>query len=121
MLVKRASPFSSRLAATLIPAGWSGCFPSVALHLASSPLLMAAPRLTSIGVSLRTEQAKECQHGSYSGRVPHVRPSVRGPKKTGEALQSFWSLVPATDRWVPHISLVFREMWDTTNLNIRRQ
>ena len=24
---------------------------------------------------------------------------------------------PATDRWVPHISLVFREMWDTAALN----
>ena len=24
--------------------------------------------------------------------------------------------VPATDRWVPHISLVFREMWDATDL-----
>ena len=23
-----------------------------------------------------------------------------------------------TERWVPHISLVFREMWDTTNLNV---
>ena len=24
------------------------------------------------------------------GRVPHVRPSVRGPKKMGEALRSLW-------------------------------
>jgi hypothetical protein len=23
--------------------------------------------------------------------------------------------VPTTEPWVPHISLVFREMWDTTN------
>jgi hypothetical protein len=27
------------------------------------------------------------------------------------------SLPPATNAWVPHISLVFREMWDTTALN----
>jgi hypothetical protein len=26
--------------------------------------------------------------------------------------------VPATDHRVPHISLVFREMWDTTSLNL---
>jgi hypothetical protein len=25
--------------------------------------------------------------------------------------------VPSAERGVPHISLVFREMWDTTNLN----
>ena len=24
---------------------------------------------------------------------------------------------PANEPWVPHISLVFREMWDTTNVN----
>ena len=31
-------------------------------------------------------------------------------------LQIF-SLVPSKNRGVPHISLVFREMWETTNLN----
>jgi hypothetical protein len=25
--------------------------------------------------------------------------------------------IPATNRWVPHISLVFREMWDTARLS----
>jgi hypothetical protein len=104
-----------------------------------------------------------------TGRVPHVRPSVRGPKKMGEAPQSHllnqsvWAetsmmdepagpavcnklsnvvrgeaaqrypaglgsgavglntglLVGLNRGWVPHISLVFREMWDTTNLNVR--
>jgi hypothetical protein len=27
-------------------------------------------------------------------------------------------LCPFHKPWVPHISLVFREMWDTTNLNL---
>jgi hypothetical protein len=26
--------------------------------------------------------------------------------------------IPSKNRGVPHISLVFREMWDTTNLNL---
>jgi hypothetical protein len=26
--------------------------------------------------------------------------------------------LPSTEHGVPHISLVFREMWDTTNLNL---
>jgi hypothetical protein len=26
--------------------------------------------------------------------------------------------VPANSPWVPHISLVFREMWDSTNLDL---
>jgi hypothetical protein len=26
---------------------------------------------------------------------------------------------PRTCRWVPHISLVFREMWDTTELTLK--
>jgi hypothetical protein len=26
--------------------------------------------------------------------------------------------IPSTDWGVPHISLVFREMWDTTNLHV---
>jgi hypothetical protein len=26
---------------------------------------------------------------------------------------------PAKERWVPHISLVFREMWDTASLSWR--
>jgi len=30
----------------------------------------------------------------------------------------FQGLCPFRERWVPHISLVFREMWDTTNLNL---
>jgi HlyD family secretion protein len=32
-------------------------------------------------------------------------------------MKPFRSSVPATNRWVPHISLVFREMWDTTALH----
>ena len=27
--------------------------------------------------------------------------------------------IPTANPWVPHISLVFREMWDTTNLNLQ--
>ena len=27
--------------------------------------------------------------------------------------------VPTTNRWVPHISLVFREMWDSTVLSLQ--
>ncbi len=65
-----------------------------------------------------------------TGRVPHVRPSVRGTKTRGEAPPKLLSkpaadpvglpqLQPSNslnqkDRRVPHISLVFREMWDTT-------
>jgi hypothetical protein len=67
------------------------------------------------------------------GRVPHVRPSVRGPK-TMDAQQSLLTLpfssraswkingrlpVPVTQARVPHISLVFREMWDTTILDVQ--
>ncbi len=32
---------------------------------------------------------------------------------------SFLKLRLFHERWVPHISLVFREMWDTTNPNVR--
>src|SRR5277367_1133811 len=32
--------------------------------------------------------------------------------------ESWVSLVPSKNRGVPHISLVFREMWETTNLNL---
>jgi hypothetical protein len=84
--------------------------------------------------------------------VPHVRTSVRGPKKTGrspiKAFELYLSNQPKSvphlcslfARWtwaendraspikpfelylsnkrrVPHISLVVREMWDTTALN----
>ena len=45
--------------------------------------------------------------------MPHVRTSVRGTKKTGEAQRTLHP-VTATGPRVPHISLVFREMWDTT-------
>ena len=49
-----------------------------------------------------------------TGRVPHVRPSVRGPKKIFSTAFTIGLIKPR----VPHISLVFREMWDTTNLNV---
>ena len=53
-----------------------------------------------------------------SVRVPHVRTSVRGATKTGrtpiKALS--FSLFPYHQSRVPHISLVFCEMWDTTAL-----
>jgi quercetin dioxygenase-like cupin family protein len=48
--------------------------------------------------------------------VPHVRPSVRGTKTMGAALRPLLRERPENSR-VPHISLVFREMWDTTELN----
>jgi hypothetical protein len=48
-----------------------------------------------------------------SGRVPHVRPSVRGTKKMGEAQRTLYP-VTARGPWESHISLVFREMWDST-------
>jgi hypothetical protein len=35
--------------------------------------------------------------------------------RTNAAAPSF---LPSTKRGVPHISLVFREMWDATNLNL---
>ena len=50
-----------------------------------------------------------------TGRVPQVRTSVPGPKKKGEAPPLPYC--PDHHRWVPHISLVFREIWDSTNLN----
>jgi hypothetical protein len=46
--------------------------------------------------------------------VPHVRLSVRGPNKTGEAHHCFY--YRANQCRVPHISLVLREMWDTREL-----
>jgi hypothetical protein len=84
------------------------------------------------------------------GRVPHVRPGVRGTKKTGEAQQTLYPVTEKGPPGAPHprfpvkcrgfrelhapflkerrthgpvrfraqeirgISLVFREMWDTT-------
>jgi hypothetical protein len=50
------------------------------------------------------------------GRVPHVRLSVRGTKTTGRSPTNAFVLIfrNATNPRVPHISLVFREMWDTT-------
>jgi hypothetical protein len=48
--------------------------------------------------------------------VPHVRTSVRGLIKTGEAPQSSDNLSPKQNL-VPHISLVFGEMWDSTALS----
>jgi hypothetical protein len=47
--------------------------------------------------------------------VPHVRPSVRGPKTMGEAQTAALTDTLRTSSWVPHISLVFRNMWDTTD------
>ncbi len=32
---------------------------------------------------------------------------------------SWLNSVLTTDQWVPHISLVFREMWDTTAANLK--
>jgi hypothetical protein len=29
------------------------------------------------------------------------------------ATRRFWALYPRTERWLHHISLVFREIWDT--------
>ena len=55
---------------------------------------------------------------THSVRVPHVRTSVRGIRKTGrspiKALSFLFSVTTKTR--VPHISLVFCEMWDTTAL-----
>ena len=48
--------------------------------------------------------------------MPHVRFRVRGPKKMGAAPDSFY--YPARESRVPHISLAFREMWDSENLNV---
>jgi hypothetical protein len=41
-----------------------------------------------------------------------------GTAKEGWNAHAFGSL-PATSRRVPHISLVFREMWDTTVLSLK--
>jgi hypothetical protein len=86
-----------------------------------------------------------------TGRVPHVRPSVRGPKKilsiafpiglnkprVPHTPDFLWNLVGSASymrlsleerrtsipvqrrvQEIRGISLVFREMWDTTNLNL---
>jgi hypothetical protein len=42
---------------------------------------------------------------------------IRRGLEPEKKLQIF-SLVPSKNRGVPHISLVFREMWDTANLNL---
>ena len=53
-----------------------------------------------------------------SVRVPHVRTSVRGLIKTGRSpIKALSFLVSVTTNTrVPHLSLVFCEMWDTTAL-----
>jgi hypothetical protein len=40
---------------------------------------------------------------------------------TGYRTENPEKLCPDRQRWVPHISLVFREMWDTTNLHVTCQ
>ena len=56
------------------------------------------------------------------------RPGSRGVADNGGPTSGFvlapdcetglFVFIPATNRRVPHISLVFREMWDTTNLDL---
>jgi hypothetical protein len=54
-------------------------------------------------------------HGSASRRVELSPAEPRGRLKVGRPLLSS---LPSKNRGVPHISLVFREMWDATNLNL---
>jgi hypothetical protein len=49
--------------------------------------------------------------------VPHVRTSVRGLIKTGRSPIKALKTFPESRSWVPHISLVFGEMWDSTALS----
>jgi hypothetical protein len=49
--------------------------------------------------------------------VPHVRTSVRGLIKTGRSPIKALTTFPQSRSWVPHISLVFGEMWDSTALS----
>ena len=49
--------------------------------------------------------------------VPHVRTSVRGLIKTGRSPIKALTTFPQSRTWVPHISLVFGEMWDSTGLS----
>jgi hypothetical protein len=39
------------------------------------------------------------------------------PTHRGNETGFVWGSLRANDQWVPHISLVFREMWDTTSLH----
>ena len=49
--------------------------------------------------------------------VPHVRTSVRGLIKTGRSPIKALTTFPQSKSRVPHISLVFGEMWDSTALS----
>jgi hypothetical protein len=49
--------------------------------------------------------------------VPHVRTSVRGLIKTGRSPIKALTSFPQSRTWVPRISLVFGEMWDSTALS----
>jgi hypothetical protein len=56
---------------------------------------------TELAAQRKALIAQECQSSAIGNRrLPHP------------------VSLPSTNRGVPHISLVFREMWDTTTLNL---
>jgi hypothetical protein len=57
------------------------------------------------------------RRGTNSLWVPHVRTSVRGISKTGRSPFKALTTFPQSKIRVPHISLVFGEMWDSTALS----
>jgi hypothetical protein len=51
--------------------------------------------------------------------IPTGAPEDRGGGICSGPHRTAFALYPRTDRRVPHISLVFREMWDTTGLPLK--
>ena len=78
-----------------------------------SPIPRTSPSsLAMFGIFLAAEQ--ELVFGSLLITKQVVVLGFHPTKDQGKSLGSH----PTTEPRVPHISLVFREMWDTTNLNV---
>jgi hypothetical protein len=83
------------------------------MHTTSDVWTGASPHLPRRAVG-RTWAEKD-------GAKPHDRFSCVSQAQIGDQLKAIetdrFRTVQATNRWVPHISLVFREIWDTTALS----
>jgi hypothetical protein len=66
-------------------------------------------------ISMRFSVKLTTSHNSVW--VLHDRTSVRGLIKTGRSPIKALTTLPQSKTWVPHISLVFGEMWDSTALS----
>jgi hypothetical protein len=87
------------------------------VHLGLAALSGPQPFRHNFGDFIDFQFQKTENEAQGTGRVLNVRQSVRGRKTMGEAQPTLLLICPDRRSRVPHISLVFREMWDTTGLS----